>query len=192
MEFDIFNDEERRVVCIRNDKDVLNGGAFAHLLTIGAVYTIESVQVDNWFTLVTLREFPGLEFNSVLFEEIGEEANWSENINGKKRLADMSQYHIDRDLFCKIVNKTVGYEKLNDAFSYAGEFAQDEEFAWWRHDDEFYILHKRSGMMVNWYKHFGRTNTCSQENRTVEDYYIFFTLLNEELDYWFKTHKIKR
>ena len=43
-----------------------------------------------------------------------------------------------------------------------------------------------SGMTVNWYKHLGRTNTCSQANRTVEDYRTFFTLFKEELDYWGK------
>lgn len=49
---------------------------------------------------------------------------------------------------------------------------------------EFYIIHLDSGMMVNWYKHLGRTNTCSQSNRTIEDYYEFFKLFKEELDYW--------
>lgn len=107
------------------------------------------------------------------------------------RLIDLPQYHIDRDDFNKVIAATIGYEKLYDAFSYAGEFAQDDEFAWWHYSDEFYVLHKNSGMLVNWYKHTGRTNTCSQNNRTLEDYYEFFTRFSEELDYWFK-YKCRR
>lgn len=51
------------------------------------------------------------------------------------------------------------------------------------------IVHLDSGMMVNWYKHLGRTNTCSQSNRTIEDYYKFFKLFKEELDYWEKRRR---
>ena len=49
---------------------------------------------------------------------------------------------------------------------------------------EYYIIHLESGMMVNWYKHLGRTNTCSQKDRTIDDYYEFFNLFKEELDYF--------
>lgn len=91
-----------------------------------------------------------------------------------KRLNYLPQYHIDRRDFEKVIEDTIGYEKMWDAFSYAGTFAQGDEFAWWRDEDEFYILHKQSGMLINWYKHFGRTNTCSQSDRTLEDYYEFF------------------
>ena len=186
MDFDIFNDEKRKVLCVRNDEG-FPGTTYAKLLTVGAIYTVEYVTVEGWYTYIGLREFPDKEFNSVLFEELGENADTCENINGKKRLQDLPQYHIDRRIFEKIIKDTVGYEKMNDAFCY-GEFAQDDEFSWWRYSDEFYILHKQSGMLVNWYKHFGRTNTCSQKDRTVEDYYVFFTKFNEELDYWYKSH----
>lgn len=102
----------------------------------------------------------------------------------EERLTYLPQYHIDRRDFEKVIEDTIGYEKLGDAFSYAGGFTQDDEFAWWRFEDEFYILHKNSGMLVNWYKHAGRTNTCSQSDRTLEDYYEFFTKFNEALDHW--------
>lgn len=60
------------------------------------------------------------------------------------------------------------------------------EFAWFYYDEKFYIMHLPSGMTVNWYKHLGRTNTCSQEFRILEDYYEFFTKFKEELDDWGK------
>ncbi len=92
----------------------------------------------------------------------------------EQRLEDLPQYHIDRDVMCKIVAETVGYERLMDAFDHGTVIC--DSFAWFRNSDEFYIIHLDSGMMVNWYKHLGRTNTCSQANRTVEDYRTFFTL----------------
>ena len=68
---DIFNNETRKIRCIRNDEDVWGGGGKdAHLLTVGELYTCADVDVHGWHTLVTLKEFPGLEFNSVLFEEV--------------------------------------------------------------------------------------------------------------------------
>lgn len=100
----------------------------------------------------------------------------------EQRLEALPQYHIDRDVMCKIVAETVGYERLMDAFDHGTVIC--DSFAWFRNSDEFYIIHLDSGMMVNWYKHLGRTNTCSQANRTVEDYRTFFTLFKEELDYW--------
>lgn len=100
----------------------------------------------------------------------------------KYELEDLPQYHIDRDLMCKIVADTIGYERLMDAFDYGTVVC--DSFAWFRNSDEFYIIHLDSGMVINWYKHLGKTNTCSQSNRTVKDYYAFFNLFKEELDYW--------
>ena len=98
-----------------------------------------------------------------------------------KRLNDLPQYHIDRDTMCKIVEQTVGYDRLLDAFCH-GEYITTSSFSLFRYDDEFYILHRDSGMLINWYKHLGRTNTCSQSYRTEDDYIKFFNLLSEELE----------
>lgn len=35
-----------------------------------------------------------------------------------KTLESLPQYHLDRDLLCKIVSETIGYERLLDAFCY--------------------------------------------------------------------------
>ena len=67
---DIHNDNIRKVRCIRNDNQVLGGGTYAHLLTIGELYTVDWLDVGNWSTNVVLKEFPGKFFNSVLFEEL--------------------------------------------------------------------------------------------------------------------------
>lgn len=70
MEFDIHKNKEREVLCIRNDSDVWACGENSHLLTIGEKYIVDCVMIDAWSTEVYLREFPGIPFNSVLFEEI--------------------------------------------------------------------------------------------------------------------------
>lgn len=102
-------------------------------------------------------------------------------------LENMSQYYLDRDLFCAIVRNTIGIDRLYDAFTYG--IAISGSFAWFIHDDEYYIINLDSGMIINWYKHIGRTNTCSQEGRTVGDYYKFFLSFKKELDYYEKHHK---
>lgn len=106
-----------------------------------------------------------------------------------KTLESLPQYHLDRDLLCKIVSETIGYERLLDAFCYGVVVCDD--FAWFKNEDEFYIIHLDSGMMVNWYKHLGRCNTCSQ-NRTADEYYQFFNLFKEELDYFERSLLSKR
>lgn len=100
----------------------------------------------------------------------------------EKRLTSLPQYHIDRDKLCEIVKETIGYKRLMDAFCHGTVVC--DEFAWFSNSDEYYIIHLESGMMVNWYKHLGRTNTCSQSDRTIDDYYEFFRLFKEELDYF--------
>jgi hypothetical protein len=55
--------------------DNLSGGYPHHQevakkhLSIGNIYTIEETEVDNWHTDVYLKEFPGIAFNSVFFED---------------------------------------------------------------------------------------------------------------------------
>ena len=39
---------------------------------------------------------------------------------------------------------------------------ETDYFKMFKIDDEFYLLHLDSGIMINWYKHLGRTNTCNR------------------------------
>lgn len=68
---DIFDSSERQVVCVANDHRTY-GDNPTDYLKVGERYTVIGVDVDDWYTLVTLAEFPDKEFNSVLFEEIEE------------------------------------------------------------------------------------------------------------------------
>lgn len=42
----------------------------AKLLKLGKTYTVERIEEHSWHTKVFLKEFPGVEFNSVWFEEV--------------------------------------------------------------------------------------------------------------------------
>lgn len=97
-----------------------------------------------------------------------------------KRLEALPQYHIDRDTMVKLVDNIIGIDRLEDLFCY-GDLLTLPSFSAFRYEDEYYIIHRDSGMMINWYKHIGRTNTCSQSYRGIEDYIEFFMLLNEEM-----------
>ena len=71
MEFDIRNNKERKVLCIRNDKDgMMIGSHNHHLLEIGKEYTVVNTEVHPWYTLIYLKEFPNKGFNSVVFGEV--------------------------------------------------------------------------------------------------------------------------
>lgn len=62
---------QRKIKCIRNDSDVWGcGGENNHLLEVGKEYTLEYINIYSWYTGVYIKEFPGVEFNSVIFEEV--------------------------------------------------------------------------------------------------------------------------
>ena len=69
---DIWNKEERKVICVSNKPHQTFDLENASLLTIGEEYTVVKIDVHSWHTLVRVREFPDQWFNSVLFEELDE------------------------------------------------------------------------------------------------------------------------
>jgi hypothetical protein len=56
-----------------------------------------------------------------------------------------------------------------------------EYFSLFRCEDEFYILHRNSGVLINWYKHAGRTNTCNRPDFTLSDFREFLVELRKDL-----------
>lgn len=95
-------------------------------------------------------------------------------------LDEMPGYYFDRDEFCRAAESTIGIDRLLDAVD--SGFDIIGSFALWRNEDEFYIADMRSGMMINWYKHLGRTNTCSQTGRTIDDLKEFFATLARDIE----------
>lgn len=70
-EFDIWNPIRRRVKCVSNNEVGMMVSSHNHpLLKKGEYYTVSSVEVNTWYTLVRLEEFPGKSFNSLAFCEV--------------------------------------------------------------------------------------------------------------------------
>lgn len=68
---DIYSEEGTKVKFVNHgghDKEPENA-VKAGLIPNG-IYTVEKTDVQGWSTGVTLKEFPGKEFNSVMFEEV--------------------------------------------------------------------------------------------------------------------------
>lgn len=74
-------------------------------------------------------------------------------------LDSIKQYYWNRDLFCKYF-KDYAPSFYDYMWDQGSRFSLDS-FEMFRDEDEFYLLHKDTGIMINWYKHLGRTNTCN-------------------------------
>lgn len=97
-------------------------------------------------------------------------------------LKDLPQYHFDRDEFCKVFREFFTSDQIYDIEAMCQEGRIFDEFSLIYNDDEFYILHRPSGIMINWYKHLGRTNTCNRPDFTLDDLRVFLKALKEELN----------
>ena len=73
---------------------------------------------------------------------------------------------LDRDLFIQIFQDIYNFEDVID------NGFENEECKIWRWEDETFILEKRTGIIVSWYKHLGRAN-WSNEGLTTGNYEEF-------------------
>lgn len=96
-------------------------------------------------------------------------------------LTTLPQYHFDRDNFCKVINKVFTWDEFVDIDVECCGNRHLDEFSLFRWEDEFYILHRNSGIMINWYKHAGRTNTCNKPDFTLDDFEEFLIELRKDL-----------
>lgn len=71
-ELDIDNHEPRKIKCIRNDKNSGWWGDDKGELTVGEIYELTDIQVNNSYTLIWIKG-TNTPFNSVLFAEVEEE-----------------------------------------------------------------------------------------------------------------------
>ena len=109
---------------------------------------------------------------------------WSEIEGGavmSKYLETLPQYHFDRDDFCKVFGEVFTDGEIIDIDVMCGYPQNTENFLLYRWEDEFYIIHRDSGTIINWYKHLGRTNTCNKEGFTLADLKELLLLLKEDL-----------
>lgn len=103
-------------------------------------------------------------------------------IHRYRNLEDNDQYHFTRDEMEKIFEEVFPLNSLAwdwDSVWYC-DFKDTDSFHAFRDEDEYYILHKPSGTMINWYKHMGRTNTCNKD-LSLDELKLFLLLLRKEL-----------
>lgn len=96
---------------------------------------------------------------------------------GFEKFQDLEEYKIDREDFSDI------FKVLIDIDDKIFPEYEGYNFKTWQFEEEFYILHKTSGTLVNWYKfgHVGRTNTCNKD-LTLDEYRIFVQMLIDEVN----------
>lgn len=92
----------------------------------------------------------------------------------------LPQYHFERSMFVDAFN-TVLEELAHEIQDMCTGGYHTESFTLDRDEDEFYILHRPSGTLINWYKHLGRTNTCNKPGFGIDDLYEMLLLLKMEL-----------
>lgn len=89
-----------------------------------------------------------------------------------KYLETLPQYHFDRDDFCKVFTD----DEIIDIDVMCGYPQNTDNFLLYRWEDEFYIIHRDSGTIINWYKH-----SCNKEAFTLADLKELLLLLKEDL-----------
>ena len=98
-----------------------------------------------------------------------------------KALETLPQYHFTRDDFCSVLFDVFTMEEYVDIDVECGCNTHLDNFTLMRVEDEFYILHRDSGILINWYKHAGRTNTCNKPDFTLDDFREFLVELRKDL-----------
>lgn len=96
-------------------------------------------------------------------------------------LKPLDQYYFERDVFCDIFHRVFSDAQIFDIEVACQGNTHRDEFSLFHNSDEFYILHRDSGIMINYYKHLGRTNTCNKQGLTLDDLKYFLEKLKEEL-----------
>ena len=97
-------------------------------------------------------------------------------------LSTLPQYHFDRDAFCQVFNDVLNEDEGDRVYvACQGNTHRYDSFSLFHSDDEYYILHRDSGVLINWYKHIGRTNTCNREDFTLDNLRSFFELLKKDM-----------
>lgn len=100
-------------------------------------------------------------------------------------LKELKQYHFERKVFVDAfeeiftTDEIMGIEEL---CRYSG-FLREFHLFYTADFEEYYIIHLPSGIMINWYKHLGRTNTCNKEDFSLDDLKEFLKLLKNNLPY---------
>ena len=93
--------------------------------------------------------------------------------NPESPFETLPQYALDRDEFVRIYGN-ISEVLMNESWY------ETSDFKGWYNDDEWYVIHKPSGTLINWYKHCGRTNTCNKV-LTIKQHEEFAKMILEDM-----------
>lgn len=102
-------------------------------------------------------------------------------MTSSKFLESLPQYHFQRDEFVNAFYEVFTSDEIIDLDVDCSCHRVTDEFILDKWDDEFYIIHRESGTMINWYKHLGRTNTCNKEGFSIADLHEFLLRLKADI-----------
>ena len=112
-------------------------------------------------------------------------------ISDKPIYPEMEEYAIERNIFVNIFENVISL--LINIFDIIGELSYETEIfkAWVDKDEEVYMLHKPSGLLINYYKlyHLGRTNTCNMDI-SLDYYRKFANMLKQDIREYIKRDEI--
>lgn len=98
---------------------------------------------------------------------------------------DMKEYVFERGMFANTFIEIIGlgtkeFNVLDDA---RYNFTSIGDFRIWTEEENIYILHLPSGILLGWYKfyHIGRCNFCNKSDMSESELKEFFQLLKEQL-----------
>lgn len=98
----------------------------------------------------------------------------------REHLRELPQYHFQREDFLNEFYSVFTSNEVLELEEACHNHCITEEFFMLCEEGEYYIIHRKSGTIINWYKHLGRTNTCNVEGFSLEDLHNFLVLLKEE------------
>lgn len=164
----------------------LNDGSFAIIFTFdpnddefNTIERITDYKVEEVvLTRDEMKHYPGRIDNA----EIRLSDKYGGIVHRYRSFEDLEQYHFVRDSMTKVFEEVFPLDAQGWDWDdvWWCNFRDTNSFHAFRDEDEYYILHKPSGTMINWYKHMGRTNTCNK-NLSLEELKLFLLLLRKEL-----------
>lgn len=95
-------------------------------------------------------------------------------------IKNLDQYYFDRDSFVECFKSVFSDDEIFELESACQEHKLLGDFLLYYVYDEFYIIHLTSGIMINWYKHLGRANTCNKKGFTLNDLKELLQMLKSE------------
>lgn len=96
--------------------------------------------------------------------------------------SSLKQYHFERADFVKEFKSVFTTDEICSIEFLCQDDIELDTFLLFYSDDEFYIYHKPTDTIINWYKHLGRINTCNKPDFALEDLHLFLQNLKNELD----------